>query len=75
MPLYVLECSRGHRREQYMTVASMERVEKAGTLCPECKIRRKTVVVFAPTGTPILKSGGVGGFFRPTLKENSDVNG
>ena len=75
MPLYVFSGKTcGHQFERYMTVASMERVEKAGMQCPECRVRRKIEVLPAHTGTPILKEG-VGGFARPTLKENSDVNG
>ncbi len=76
MPLYVLRGTRcGHTFERYMTIASMERVEKAGMQCPECKVRRKVEVVPSVTGTPIFRPGGVGGFFKTTAKENNDVNG
>ncbi len=66
MPLYEYQCPKGHVTEQIRTLAEFtESID-----CPRCskaRIPAKTTAVLkmSKTGTPILKAGRCGGFYKP----------
>jgi putative FmdB family regulatory protein len=60
MPVYLFECSDGHRFEK---IASIRQFSKTGK-CIVCGKRAQLIPSL--TAPPILKAGGVGGFYRST---------
>jgi putative FmdB family regulatory protein len=64
MPIYEYVCKSGHRTE---LILSIKEELPESTRCRKCK--KKAPLVPSMTCAPILKAGGVGGFYKPTRPE------
>ena len=68
MPIYEYVCKNGHRFERYSSVKEKE--EPLETVpCNVGKCKSQFIIaelVPSQTGAPILKAGGVGGFYKPS---------
>ena len=59
MPLHVYNCKCGNTFERFENINDI-----ADKRCPVC--RRMAEIGPGLTGTPILKPGGAGGFYKPS---------